>query len=276
MLRFTSGLKMFSWVVLVTLVASSAAAQTVIKMGYRTSEKLPYIAEFPSNAGLYYDLYSEAAQRIGAKLDVVRTSKQRVLLDLEEGIIDFYPGFSFSEERANYAFWIKNGLIQRDVVVSRADQAELQTAADLAGLRYVLSLGNPDQIAAIANQQAIKITASELDIERALTMISRNLADLYVYEEDSLKYFIKSHGLSGYRFHEQLIDNFYYSHAGFSRYSPLFQGQRNANFDDALPVDIGNFPFELVPGSTLAKFEQALWQMYEDGTTKAIYKAYFE
>ncbi|MCG6306326.1 hypothetical protein K6U21_19510 [Vibrio vulnificus] len=73
-------------------------ATTEIIMGYRTTEKMPYIHAEPSDDGFYFELYDEAAKRIGAKLKVVRLPKLRVLLALEAGEIDFYPGFGCDVE----------------------------------------------------------------------------------------------------------------------------------------------------------------------------------
>ncbi|MDK2688370.1 amino acid ABC transporter, partial [Vibrio vulnificus] len=81
-------------------------ATTEIIMGYRTTAKMPYIHAEPSDDGFYFELYDEAAKRIGVTLKVVRLPKVRVLHALEAREIDFYPGFAFDEERAKYAYWV--------------------------------------------------------------------------------------------------------------------------------------------------------------------------
>lgn len=60
-------------------------ATTEIIMGYRTTAKMPYIHAEPSDDGFYFELYDEAAKRIGATLKVVRLPKLRVLIALEAG-----------------------------------------------------------------------------------------------------------------------------------------------------------------------------------------------
>lgn len=81
---------------LITLQAPLASAfsssdSCVMTMGYRTSERLPFIGDESNNTGFYHELYQAAANKIGCKLNVVRAPKLRILRDLKLGNIDFYP-----------------------------------------------------------------------------------------------------------------------------------------------------------------------------------------
>ncbi len=68
--------------VVVILTSSSVlpSESIVITMGYKTTQKAPYINQAPDNNGLYYELYSEAAKRIGAELKIVRMPKVHILI----------------------------------------------------------------------------------------------------------------------------------------------------------------------------------------------------
>ena len=68
-------------------------------MGYRTSERRPFIEQEPNNQGFYYDIYQVAAERVGCKLRVIRAPKLRILRDLKLGNIDFYPGLHFKQSK---------------------------------------------------------------------------------------------------------------------------------------------------------------------------------
>ncbi len=267
--------------ILITLITicsllAEKSEDKVLTMGYRTTKKLPYIAAAPDNRGLYYDLYSEACRRIGYRLDVKRLPKKRVLLEIEEGVIDFYPGFSFTLDRARYAFWVRNGLQQRDVAISLNTLHNLETIADLSGLKYLVALGNPDYFEG-EDLTAVNVqTLAELDVERALHMLKLGRVDFYVYEEDTMKFFIKSKKLKGYTFHPSLIKRFYWMKAGFSRYSPHFVGIDNRGYDSSLAMSYGNFPYELEEGTTIDLFRSTLQDMYEEGYTDSLYQHYFE
>ncbi|EGQ7832600.1 transporter substrate-binding domain-containing protein [Vibrio vulnificus] len=251
-------------------------ATTEIIMGYRTTEKMPYIHAEPSDDGFYSELYDEAAKRIGAKLKVVRLPKLRVLLALEAGEIDFYPGFAFDLERAKYAYWVPNGTYQRDVAVTLKGRPLMTQATSLDGFTQLVALGNPDYLVGRDTSKMNQFTVSELDVGRAMTFLRRGRADFYVYEEDTLRYYLKTEGLNDMMIHPQFVDRSTPSWAGFSRNSALFQGQENPAYDPNLPLAWNNMPMELVPGSVIDEFRQALHQMEMEGWTQALYRKYFE
>lgn len=257
-------------------VLAADEVKPVIKMGYRTTEKLPYIEEAPNNSGLFRDLYSEAARRIGYELEIVRIPKKRVLMALEKGELDFYPGFSFTEERAEYAFWMINGIKQRDVAISMDTLQELRQFSDVKGLRYLVALGNPDYFEG-EDLSGLKIhTVAELDVGRAIEMLKLGRVDFYVYEEDTMKFYVKSNRITGMKFHNDLIKRFYWMQAGFSRLSPHYKGVNNPDYDSTGEMSRENFPYELVTGSTLDRFRNALKEMADEGYTDSLYRFYFE
>lgn len=76
-------------------------------MGYRTNERLPFIDD-ETNNGIYLDLFGEACRKIGVALKVVRLPKVRVAHALQQGTVDFYPGYSFTVERASHITFFPN------------------------------------------------------------------------------------------------------------------------------------------------------------------------
>lgn len=268
--------RLINMTIIVAFSLCTIAAKPVIKMGYRTTNKLPYIEKAPSNEGLFKDLYSEACRRIGYDLEIVRIPKKRVLIALEEGTLDFYPGFAFDTRRAEYSFWIRNGLKQRDIAISLDSLHDLKTYDDLKGLRYLAALGNPDYFEGKMPDSIEMYTVAELDIERALKILSLKRADFYIYEEDTMRFWVKSHGKTGFKFHPELIQRFYWMNAGFSRFSPLFEQIDNPKYDSTVEMSRDNFPYEVKEGSVVDQFRDALWKMYEEGFTDSLYKFYFE
>lgn len=253
------------------LGVASASAESVITMGYRTTAKLPYIEAAPSNAGLYYDLYSEAARRAGLKLEVVRVPKVRVEENLRRGTIDFYPGYSYTDQRAEFAYWIRNGMIQRDIVVGREYHHDKLIAGDTSDLIQGLSLGNPLKL------EGFKVLEiAEFDLDRAFQMLASKRIDVYVAEESAIKYYIKSNGITDLELFDQYIDEMYYSHAGFSVQSPLFMVEPNPQFDPQTAQSPTNFPIALLSDSPAKRFNDALQKMNEDGTTQALLEEYFD
>lgn len=266
---------LFLCIVILLLSVDNYRDQNEIVMGYRTTSKLPYIQENPDNEGFYKDIYTEACRRIGYTLKIVRLPKARVLKGLEDGVIDFYPGFAYSEDRARYSFWINNRIKQQDVIITHDEVDTLESIEDLDGLRYLLSLGNSNALTDMDLGNIKTITVSELDLDRAIKMIKNKRADFYVYEENTIRYFIKSNDIDGIRFHTNVIEDFYWSHAGFSRNSPLFKGIPNPDYDPEFPQSIENFPFKLDEESVFYKLRSALEEMASDGTIDAYYHSYF-
>src|SRR5512134_3732230 len=104
----------------------SPAMGCTLTMGFKPDAKLPFIAAAPDNAGLYLDLYTRAAERLGCKLAVVREPKRRIHQWMQEGRVDFYPGMKYSPERAQFALFIENGLPGGRAGLSMADLPEIR------------------------------------------------------------------------------------------------------------------------------------------------------
>lgn len=259
-----------------TIVIYLPAQNKVIKMGYRTSEKLPYIEAQPSNEGMFIELFSEAAKRIGYDLVIVRKPKVRILELLGKGEIDFYPLYSYTEDRANYSYWIRNGIEQVDIAISRDDFVVLKNTTQVAGLRYLVSIGNPDYLINSDKSFLEIVKIPELSVERALNLLLLKRADIYIYEKDTMDFLIKSKELKGLKYQPGFYSRSYYSYTGVSRNSSLYLGRRNPDYDSSKVKSIENFPFIIDPNCVFAQFEKALLELHNEGFTQKLYEKYFK
>ena len=166
--------------------ASSTSEPCVLTMGYRTSERLPYIEQEPSNAGLYHDIYQAAVAKIGCQLKIIRTPKLRVLRDLKLGKIDFYPGLSFTDDRAQFTHFIPNGLSERVIGVSRAGAADILSLEQLSHSQMTLLIapGSYDFGGLPQNMRIRK--PPELDVAKALDYLLNNQGDFFIYDQETI------------------------------------------------------------------------------------------
>ena len=81
------------------LACLHAGAETLV-LAYPERQRLPFMAEAPSNEGIYRDVFSRAAALIGYELTILRLPKKRLFQYMREGRVDLYPG-SFSREALN-------------------------------------------------------------------------------------------------------------------------------------------------------------------------------
>lgn len=252
-----------------------AEGDKVIRMAYRTTEKLPLIGGESDNSGLYYDLYSEAARRIGYKLEIVRKPKKRILLDLKSGDIDFYPGFVFSEERAGYVYFINTGIKEQNVVVTLDTVEDITSFDDLRGKLVLQPLGNADYLENIDKTDITVIPVPEADLKRMIELIELGRGDLFIYQQSSILYVLKANGIGNIKTHPGLLPNVFYLHLGFSKQSPLFKSEENHSYDSGKALSIENFPIELSPSCPAFLFQQALKEMHDEGFTQKLYNSYY-
>ena len=247
-----------------------------IVMGYRTTEKPPSIEQAPSNAGYFKDIYSEAARRSALKLEIVRMPKKRILEGLKSGEIDFYPSFVFTTPRSAYTYWFDSGRSQKNVAISLSTLRDLKSSDDLKGLTQLVSVGSPDYLAGFDKSQLLENKMTEVSIERALSLLKSGRADFYIYQEDALRYHLKSNKLSGYKIHSQLLNESIPDYIGFSKKSALFNAIPNPDYDSGRPLAPDNLPEIPHPNAHVHRFNDALKAMSADGTTQRIYQTYFE
>ncbi|MGW7675072.1 substrate-binding periplasmic protein [Shewanella sp. S23-S33] len=265
---------------LITLQAPLASAfsssdSCVMTMGYRTSERLPFIGDESNNTGFYHELYQAAANKIGCKLNVVRAPKLRILRDLKLGNIDFYPGLNFTEERAQYAHFIPNGLSQRAIGISRAGAADIRSIEQLAHNEMTLLIapgsydfgGLPDKI---------KVRKPpELTVPKALDYLLSNQGDFFIYDQTTLYYYLKNRDQSQFKLHYHYSELPQEMYLGFSKKSRHYRGKHNPNYRADIPISPDNSPTVLTPDSKVFEFAKALAAMDSHGETQRLYSKYF-
>ncbi|AUD58966.1 amino acid ABC transporter [Shewanella sp. Pdp11] len=255
--------------------AFSSSDACVITMGYRTSERLPFIGDEPNNTGFYHDLYQAAADKVGCKLNIVRAPKLRILRDLKLGNIDFYPGLNFSEDRAKYAYFIPNGLSERAIGISRAGAADIRSIEQLANNKMTLLIapgsydfgGLPDKI------QVRK--PPELNVSKALDYLLSNQGDFFIYDQTTLHYYLKDRDPTQFKLHYDCCQLPQEMYLGFSKKSRHYRGRHNPNYRTENPISPDNNPTILAPDSKAFEFAKALAAMDSQGETQRLYSKYF-
>ncbi|MCE0555522.1 transporter substrate-binding domain-containing protein [Motilimonas sp. E26] len=252
---------------------SSAASACDLTMGYRTTSRLPNIQAAPNNNGLYLDLYSEAAKRINCTLKVVRAPKNRIIRGIKMGNIDFYPGYTFEEQRTEYAYFIPNGLPAKPIGLSRIEMPEVHSYEDLQGKTLLVALGG---VMADAKKYGISLrTPAELSFPKAIQFILDKNADFFK-DEVGLAYYVKDHPRKNeLRLHTDCCGPLTEFTLGFSKTSPYYKEIKNPAYNENEALSPHNFPVTLHPHSIAYQFQQALQQLQAEDFTGKLYKQYY-
>ena len=257
---------------IIGICACSSAFSCELKMGYRLNERLPLIEAYPSNRGLYYELYSRAAAKIGCTLKVVRQPKKRLLKKLHTGEIDFYPGFTFNDERAEYVFYFANGLEHSYGLLSRANEANIYAISELKGRVLLVAQGGP-------THDAEKFGATiryveNLSLPAAAKILEKQQADFYIYNAPSIDYFLKYHPSKALKKHPCCGDKLP-MYLGFSKHSQFYSSIKNQNFDTTQPRSPDNYPVVLSEDSVAFKLQQTIATMAKQGEIATLYQQYY-
>ncbi len=249
------------------------AKECKFSFGYRTNAREPLIKDAPDNNGLYFDLYQEAAKRLNCKLEVVRLPKKRVLAGMKKGEIDIYPSFNFSEKRSKFAYYFENGLPGGDVGLSRPDLADVKDLnKDLEGKVFLNFFGNRKWI---TNKKVQVKIVKETDLAKAIGHIEKKQADIFVYNKQSIEYYLKKEGKADqFKIHKDCCGGIMPLYLAFSRKSPNYKEVKNPNYDDKKPLSVENFPVMLDKSSLAYKLQTVLLEMKKD-FTKKLYQKYY-
>jgi ABC-type amino acid transport substrate-binding protein len=243
-------------------------------MGYRTNERLPFIDD-ETNNGIYLDLFGEACRKIGVALKVVRLPKVRVAHALQQGTVDFYPGYSFTVERASHITFFPNGLMERYVVVNRLDDPPISAYENLIGKTEIRSLGNPSFLPAAIQSQVKSSDAGELGIARALRMVDAGRVDFFIYDETTLRYYWPRLNTAKLRLNDSL-DRLVPMYTGWSKKSPHLKFIKNPKYLSDKALSAENQPEIPDPQSLAGRLEAALLSMNQSGETKAIIRKHMD
>ena len=258
-----------------SLAQAFSSSECVISMGYRTSERRPFIEQEPNNQGFYYDIYQVAAERVGCKLRVIRAPKLRILRDLKLGNIDFYPGLHFSEERAQFTYFIPNGLSERIIGISRAGAANVGSLEQVSqsGMTLLIAPGSYD-FNGISETMSVR-KPPELNVPKALDYLISGQGDFFIYDQATISYYLKNRDTSQFKLHPNCCQQPQAMYLGFSKKSRHFRGQHNPNYRADLPLSPNNSPSVLAEDSKAYEFAKALAAMDAGGETQRIYFNHF-
>jgi len=205
---------------LFALLVTTSVSSCEFVMGYRTSERLPFINKAPNNAGIYHDIYQRALKNIGCSLSVVRAPKKRILKMLSQGEIDFYPGLGITKARTEYLEFFENGLTSHVIALSHSDMETIHQFNDMSGHVLLTAIGanNFD-----AKQKGILLReANDLSLRTAIKLLSEKKVDFYLYNKDSIKYFLKTEPNNQIKLHPCCFNEVAMT-LGFSKYSKHLQ-----------------------------------------------------
>jgi len=244
-----------------------------LTMGYRTNERPPLINSAPNNAGLYYSLYSSAANKIGCKLKILRKPKKRILSMIRQGIIDFYPGLNYTDTRAEYIYYIENGLQGGDVAISRPELPNITDLTQLKGKVALVAFGSPEW--GLEEKGVLVRSPTEMSLSKAVSYILQGKADFYIYNKDSIAYYQKLHPEKTIKIHPQCCGGLKPMYLGFSRNSIFYQAQLNPSYKSELLLSPNNDTMILQKESIASRFAAALKEMKDSGEIDKLYKQYY-
>lgn len=264
-------------------VSSLASAECSLNMVYKDGGKEPLITAKPSHDGVYYDVFNEAAKRIGCSLKVSRYPKKRLHILLKKGELDFYPGASFSEKRAQYLYYLPNGLQTGEYGVTNSSVPELSSYEDLKkhDLIWLMEIGSSKRDRA----DRLGVTVRErkhFDLSFVAKFVNRSQDTNYFYVADKelVDYFHSQTGktlkASGLSLHKNCCGGDSPMYLGFSRFSEKFKEVKNAHYDARRELTPTNYPVSVSEDSVAFKFGQALMAMKSEGVTDTIYNKWFK
>ncbi|MFZ5570288.1 MAG: substrate-binding periplasmic protein [Thermodesulfobacteriota bacterium] len=257
-----------------------SAQEQEITMGYKDDSKKPLIGDPGDDSGLYQELFSKAAAMIGYKLRIERLPKKRLYAKFEKGELDFYPGASFSEERAMYMCFLDNGLKTKEVLITRSDLPEIRDISTVAG-KLLADLGGSKSDFNKKYNKIQVVEVASLELERAIEMLKAGRADFYIADIEEVDYYQKSKGLKSYedigmKVHYQAFGDFIPMYMGFSMNSKLFKAKANPRYDSSKPLDYENTPKTVAEDCVAHQFQAALLKLKASGETQKLYDAYFK
>ncbi|MDO6447076.1 transporter substrate-binding domain-containing protein [Colwellia sp. 1_MG-2023] len=241
-------------------------------MGYRTSERLPFIAEAPSHEGLYYALYSKALANIGCQLKVIRAPKKRVLHMLKSGEIDFYPGLGYSDEREEYLHFIDSGLKSRSAIISHVDTKPVKSLAEMKGKTLLIAHGAKP----IDGEKygVFMRSGYDLSLAQVVDLISKKQVDFYFYNEDNINYFLAQNPNENIKVYS-INENPTVLHLGFSRKSQFALEEYNTAFDPLSDKSLVNREYVLTTNNKAYQFQQSLIELKNQGVTNKLVREFF-
>lgn len=269
------------FIVVLGFVLVATAKDNIIVMGYKDKSKFPLIGEKNDNSGLYKELFEKAAKQMGYKLKIVRLPKKRIHNGFKKGSIDFYPGASFSQKRAEYFYYLPNGLQTKEVLLSLKNHTEIIDISKAKG-KLIVELGSSKKKWDKKYPGLKIVQMGKLPIKRAITALKKGRGDFFIGDIEPVDYYKKTSNINKYidigiKVHRNAINNeFIAMNLGFSRKSSLFTEELNPNFDSSKQITLENFPTKISKECVAYKLYLELEKLKDSGETQKMYDKYFK
>lgn len=270
-------MSIIKFLLLIVFVLPSFSFSETLVMGYRESAREPLIGPIGDNKGLYYDIYSLAAKRLGVTLEIVRYPKKRILVLIKEGKVDFYPGFRFTEERTSLVYYLENGILDGgDIGLSRMDFPTITDLHQLKNKKVLVSRGGATSDL-VSKIDGIKLhTVSKLDVKKATQLIHLKRDDFYIYNKKSILYYLKKNNINNMKLHPNCCGKEKPMYLAFSRNSKHFDELISLDFDELSKVSILNNPTRIKKESLAYKLYLVLKQMKDSGEIDKLSNKYYK
>ncbi len=259
------------------IVTSAHADDNVLVMGYPERDKIPMIADVPSHEGIFKDLYTAAAARLGMKLEIVRKPKKRIYAEMAEGKIDFYPAAAYAADRTEFMFWFPNGLQTQEMCVTGKAVPLITDLAKAPAMRVGQEIGGSKaDLPKTHPQLRIVELGTKIDFEMLMQLITAGRSDLMFADKEVIEYHkaqknIKDFADLGLKIHPDCLEAPGSADVGFSRKSSKFSEQPNPAFKSDKPRSPENQPTMVKPDSIAGKLAAVLAEMKKSGESKRIY-----
>jgi hypothetical protein len=233
--------------------------------------------EAPDNRGAFADIYTHAANAIGCTLKIVRYSKRRVHKLLQRGSVDFYPGASYSIERAKYLHFSEIGLMSAEYGLTPLNVVDIQHYKQVKALNliWLMELGSSKR--EIADRLDIKVDQTQnLTIEKLIRYFETRDANFYVIDKELIDLFVlnkppgylKSLGL---KLHKKCCGGVMPMYAGISKKSKHFINSNVSELDFSKDASKVNQTSAMHHSNVLHLLIKELRRMQREGLTEKIY-----
>ncbi|WP_421903484.1 substrate-binding periplasmic protein [Maridesulfovibrio sp.] len=237
----------------------------------------------PDSSGLYNDLMTRAAEKIGFKLNIVRRPKKRLYRMLREGRADLYASALFREKRSEFLFYIPNGLHyhKQHYGLTSAGIPPIKELGEIKrhNLFWVVELGSskPER----ARKYDVNFTeVKKITVENAVQMLKMGRPFFFLLSTTAVKEYMRDNHLDsmsevGVRLHICTPEISSPLFSNFSRNSKYCQEEVNPDYCSDKPLSPDNFPFQPIRGSVPHKLRDALQEMIDDGEVDDLARKYF-
>ena len=244
-------------------------------LGYPEREKNPFIADAPSNDGIFQDVLRVATERIGAELRIERLPKKRIFQYMREGRVDLYPG-SPTPDRNDVMSWISFGFPAKNVCLVRSDTKPFRHLRDAPALRLIYEVGDsranfPDQYPQLKGIAA----ASQLSTADAVRLLRKNFGDLFVTQRETYLFYLRTQKVDSL---EPLGIRYVPDCAGPGRDYLLGVSKASRHYAESALApsaqgEVSSLPFgvgQIDPQSLIGRLRQALIDMQASGEVQRL------